>query len=198
MDVQKYIESGVLEQYCLGHLDEAEQAYLIQMTMLYPEVKAELTAVELAFEDISALAAIKPARNLKQDILAAIGFNKENATLNVNDLPVLRHATDPEPWLAAFAHLIPIEPTEDLTVNVIRHDAIVQQMLMTGNTDVPEEEHGEFYESLFILKGRCECMVGDELFALGAGDFLEIPLNVKHDIKLVTPYVTAVLQYRFV
>ena len=198
MDLQKYIESGVLEQYCLGHLNEAEQAYLIQMTMLYPEVKAELTAVELAFEDISGVAAVEPARNIKQDILAAIGFTGENAALNINDLPVLSHSADPGPWLAAFAHLIPDEPTEDLTVNVIRHDAIVQQMLMTGNTDVPEEEHGEFYESLFVLKGRCECMVGDELFALGAGDFIEIPLNVKHDIKLVTSYVTAVLQYRFV
>jgi mannose-6-phosphate isomerase-like protein (cupin superfamily) len=198
MDVQKYIESGVLEQYCLGHLDEAEQAYLIQMTMLYPEVKAELTAVELAFEELSAVTAAEPVNNLKQNILAALGFSNENAALNVNDLPVLRHSTDPGPWLNAFAHLIPDEPTEDLTVNVIRHDAIVQQMLMTGNTDVPEEEHGEFYESLFVLKGRCECMVGDEFFALGAGDFIEIPLNTKHDIKLVTPYVTAVLQYRFV
>lgn len=195
MDVQKYIESGVLEQYCLGHLDEADQAYLIQMTMLYPEIKAELTAVELAFEELSAISAVEPANNLKQNILTTLGLGTE---LNINDLPVLSHSTDPGPWLAAFAHLIPDEPTEDLTVNVIRHDAIVQQMLMTGNTDVPEEEHGEFYESLFVLKGRCECMVGDELFALGAGDFIEIPLHVKHDIRLVTPYVTAVLQYRFV
>lgn len=198
MDVQKYIESGVLEQYCLGLLDEEEQAYLIQMTMLYPEVKAELTAAELAFENISDLAAVEPARNLKQDILAAIGFTGENAALNVNDLPVLRHPANPEPWLAAFAHLIPDDPTEDLTVNVIRNDAIVQQMLMTGNTDVPEEEHGEFYEGLFILKGRCECTVGEDFYPLGPGDFIEIPLNIKHDIRLVTPYVTAVLQYRFV
>ncbi|MCO5946333.1 cupin domain-containing protein [Mucilaginibacter flavidus] len=196
MDVQKYIESGVLEQYCLGLLDEGEQAYLIQMTMLYPEIKTELTAVELAFEELSAITAVEPTNNLKQNILAAIGFN--NVALNVNDLPVLRHSTNPGPWLAAFAHLIPDAPAEDLTVNVIRDDAIVRQMLMTGNTDVPEEEHGEFHESLFVLKGRCECTVGDELFTLGAGDFIEIPLNIKHDIKLLTPFVTAVLQYRFV
>ncbi|MEO6630691.1 MAG: hypothetical protein ABIN13_03180, partial [Mucilaginibacter sp.] len=122
MDVQKYIESGVLEQYCLGHLDEADQAYLIQMTMLYPEIKAELTAVELAFEELSAISAVEPANNLKQNILTTLGLGTE---LNINDLPVLSHSTDPGPWLAAFAHLIPDEPTEDLTVNVIRHDAIV-------------------------------------------------------------------------
>jgi len=196
MDVQKYIESGVLEQYCLGLLDEEEQAYLIQMTMLYPEVKAELTAIELAFEELSAIGAVEPPNNLKQNILTVLGF--DNVGLNVDDLPVLRHSTDPSPWLNAFAHLIPDEPAENLIVNVIRHDATVHQMLITGNTDVPEEEHGEFYESLFVLKGSCECTVGDEIFTLGAGDFIEIPLNVKHDIKLLTPYVTAVLQYRFV
>ena len=195
MDIQKYIESGVLEQYCLGLLDETEQAYLIQMTMLYPAVKAELNAIELALEELSAIGAVEPANNLKQNILEAIGLDKE---LNINDLPVLTRSADPKPWLKAFADLIPDEPVQDFTVNVIRDDAIVRQMLITGNTNVPEEEHGEFYEGLFVLKGRCECTVGDELFALDAGDFIEIPLHTRHDIKLITPFVTAVLQYRFV
>ena len=196
MDIQQYIESGILEEYCLGHLNEANQAYLIQMTMLYPEIKKELTAVELAFENLAALTAAEPADHVKHNVLAALGFAGNE--LNINELPVIRTGTDPEPWLKAFAHLIPEEPTEDFVLNVIRHDEIVQQMLITGNTDVPEEEHGEFLEGLFVLKGRCECTIGDELFALGAGDFIEIPLHVKHDIKLVTPFVTAVLQYRFV
>ena len=196
MDIQAYIESGILEEYCLGHLNEADEAYLIQMTLLYPEIKAELTAVETAFENLADLTAVEPSGNVKQNILAALGFAGDD--LNINDLPVIRRATDPQPWLKAFAHLIPDEPKEDFVLNIIRDDKIAQQMLVTGNTDVPEEEHGEFFEGLFVLKGRCECTIGDELFALGAGDFIEIPLHVKHDIKLVTPFVTAVLQYRFV
>ena len=198
MDVQKYIESGVLEQYCLGQLNEADEAYLIQMTLLYPEIKAELTAVELAFENLAAATAIEPLNDVKQNILAALDLAENNETLNVDELPVLNGPANPKPWLTAFAHLIPDELTEPLTINVLRHDAIVQQMLVTGSSDVPEEAHDEFYESLFILKGRCECTVGDNFYALGPGDFIEIPLNTKHDIKLVTPFVTAVLQYRFV
>ncbi|SHM53467.1 cupin domain-containing protein [Mucilaginibacter sp. OK098] len=195
MDIRQYIESGVLEEYCLGHLNEADQAYLIQMTMLYPEIKAELTAVELAFENLAALAAAEPASHIKHKILASLGFAGE---LNIHELPVISHSANPEPWLKAFAHLIPDEPTEDFTMNVIRQDKIVQQMLVTSCNNVPEEEHGDFFESLFVLKGRCECTIGNELFALGAGDFIEIPLHIKHDIKLVTPFVTAILQYRFV
>lgn len=195
MDIRQYIESGVLEEYCLGHLNEADRAYLIQMTMLYPKIRAELTAVELAFENLAALAAAEPGSHIKHNILASLGFAEE---LNIHELPVISRSANPEPWLKAFAHLIPEEPAEDFTMNVIRQDEIVQQMLVTSCNNVPEEEHGDFFESLFVLKGRCECTIGDEVFALSAGDFIEIPLHVKHDIKLVTPFVTAILQYRFV
>ena len=198
MDIQQYIESGILEEYCLGRLDEADEAYLIQMTMLYPEIKEELTAVELAFEKLAATTAVEPGEQVKQNILGSIGFIEDDLVLNIDELPVIDHSASPQPWLSAFGHLIPEKPTEDFLMHIIRQDAVVQQMLITGNTDVPEEEHGEFFESLFVLKGRCECSIGDELFALGAGDFIEIPLHVKHDIKLLTPFVTAVLQYRYV
>jgi len=198
MDIQQYIESGILEEYCLGRLDEADESYLIQMTMLYPEIKEELTAVELAFENLATSTAIEPGDQVKQNILGSIGFIEDDLVLNIDELPVIDHSASPQPWLNAFGHLIPEKPTEDFLMHIIRQDAIVQQMLITGNTDVPEEEHGEFFESLFVLKGRCECSIGGELFALGAGDFIEIPLHVKHDIKLVTPFVTAVLQYRYV
>jgi mannose-6-phosphate isomerase-like protein (cupin superfamily) len=197
MDIQKYIESGILEMYCLGLLSEEDQAELIQMATLYPEVKAELTAVEAAFENIAASAAIEPDVAIKHRILTSLGFGEAD-TLSLDALPVIDDDTDLQPWLAILAHLIPDEPTEAFTLNVIRQDDKVQQMLVTSSNDVPEEEHGDLFESLFILKGRCECTIGENIYALGPGDFIEIPLHTRHDIKLVTPWVTAVLQYRFV
>jgi mannose-6-phosphate isomerase-like protein (cupin superfamily) len=71
-------------------------------------------------------------------------------------------------------------------------------MLVISKIDVPEEEHDNYLESFFILKGRCECTIGENFYKLGAGDFIEIPLNTPHNIKLSTPVVVAVLQYRFV
>lgn len=197
MDTGKYIESGVLEEYCLGLLSEEEEAYLIQLTMLYPEVKAELTAIEIAMEKMAVLNAVEPNPSVKQKVLSAIGFNVA-APLNINDLPVISNAGDPESWISLFSHLIPGEPSEDFVSHLIRDDEHVQQMLVISKTNVPEEEHGDMLESFFILQGRCECTVGEAFYALGPGDFIEIPLHTKHDIKLVTPHVTAVLQYRFV
>jgi mannose-6-phosphate isomerase-like protein (cupin superfamily) len=195
METAKYIESGVLEEYCMGLLSEGEEAYLIQMTMLYPEVKAELTAIETAMEKMANFGAVEPNPSVKQNVLSALGFNE---ILNVNDLPVISHAADPEPWLNVFSHLIPDEPSEDFVSHVIRDDEQVQQMLVISKANVPQEEHSDFIESFYILQGRCECTIGENFYALGPGDFIEIPLHIKHNIKLLTPHVTAVLQYRFV
>ena len=197
MDTGKYIESGVLEEYCLGLLSEEEESYLIQMTMLYPEIKAELTAIETAMEKMANLNAVEPNPVVKQKVLSVLGFNEAGA-LNINDLPVISYATDPAPCIKVFAHLIPGEPSENFVSHLIRDDERVQQMLVISKTNVPEEQHGDFLESFFILQGRCECAIGENHYALGPGDFIEIPLHTKHDIKLVTPHVTAVLQYRFV
>jgi mannose-6-phosphate isomerase-like protein (cupin superfamily) len=196
MDVKKYIESGILEEYCLGLLNEEEQAFLIQMAMLYPEVKAELTAVELVTEKLAASGAAEPGAHVKERVLALLGF--EETLLDVNNLPAVDENSDHETWLKTLAHLIPDNPTEDFTLNVVRNDDHYQQMLVVTNMDVPEEDHEDFLESFFILKGSCECTVGNQLFKLGEGDFLEVPLHLKHNIKVTSPYVVAILQYQFV
>jgi mannose-6-phosphate isomerase-like protein (cupin superfamily) len=197
MDIQRYIESGVLEEYCLGLLGEADQAYLIQMTMLYPEIKEELTAIELAMERWSASTAIEPAPGLKKKIMAELGF--DNITpLDKNGLPVINKHADHQTWLKTLDHLIPAAPSEDFLCIEIRKDNNFQQMLVVTKMNVPEEEHEDYLESFFILKGQCECTVGNEFYKLEAGDFLEIPLHVKHNILVTSPYIVAILQYQFV
>jgi mannose-6-phosphate isomerase-like protein (cupin superfamily) len=196
LDIQKYINSGVLEEYCLGLLDEADEAFLSQLVMLYPEIKEALTATELIIERLARANAKQPSAILRQKVLTSLGFPDE--LLDLDNLPAIDGTTEYEAWLSALDHLIPARPEEDFIVNVIRNDERYQQMLIVTKNDVPEEEHSEFLESFFILKGQCECTVDNELFKLSPGDFLEIPLHTKHDIKIVSPHVVGILQYRFV
>lgn len=197
MDIQKYIESGILEEYCLGLLNERDGAFLIRMATFYPEIRAELTAAELTFENLSAVAALEPAPHNRQNILAALGF-ADDTSLDINNLPAVDENADYQEWLNTFAHLIPALPNEDFLIHEVRKDDRYQQMLVVTKMDVPEEEHGDYLESFFILKGRCECTVDNKLHQLGAGDFLQIPLHVKHNIQVLSPYVVAILQYEFV
>jgi mannose-6-phosphate isomerase-like protein (cupin superfamily) len=198
LDVQKFIESGILEEYCLGSQSEEEQAFVIQMSLLYPEVKKELTALELAMESLAALKAIAPGDEVREKILHSLGLSDSDTPLDLNDLPITDETSNHQLWLNALVHLIPSAPAEDFLSEVIRQDEQVTQMLVVTKMDVPEELHDDRIESFFILKGTCVCIVGDQLFRLTAGDFLEIPLHTAHDIKIISPYVVAILQHKVV
>ncbi|WP_222537463.1 anti-sigma factor [Pedobacter polysacchareus] len=67
-----YIESGILELYVLGELSTQEQHEVEAMAAKYPEVKAEITAIELAMEKYAMHNAIEPSPELETIILGEI------------------------------------------------------------------------------------------------------------------------------
>jgi len=191
MDIQAYIKSGILEQYCLNLLHADEQADVLKNCVLYPEIKQELTAIELAIEKIAAAQSITPDERIKQRILDILGFAN---VIDLNNLPIVDAYADYKTWLAAVEHLIPAQPFDDFFMEVLRQDDKAAQMLVVTKVDVPEETHDNWIESFFILQGQCVCSVGTEKFTLNAGDFLEVPLYTDHDIKITSPHVVAILQ----
>jgi len=194
MDVKKFIHSGILEEYVLGLLGETEAAYVTKVAMLFPSIKRELTIIEQSLEQLALDNAVEPSPQNKLKILKSLGF----AGHHINYMSAITKDTDLQPWLTVTARLMAEAPQENVAFHQLRQDDHLRQMLVIAKVDIPEEHHDNYLESFFILKGYCECTVGDELFQLGPGDFLEIPLHVKHNIKLTSPYVAAVLQYQFV
>ncbi len=198
MNVRDYIATGILEEYCLGLLSNDEQEMVLQVCRLYPDVRKELTAIENAMEKMAAIRAVTPNSSLRGKLLTSLGFSEPVIKFALDDLPPTRPNSNHHSWLASLAHLIPAEPAEDFLCHVLRKDEVLAQMLIIAKNNVPEETHDNYKESFFILKGRCECTVGANTFMLGPGDFLEIPINVEHDVKMLTPHVVAILQYEFV
>jgi len=198
MNIRAYIESGILEEYCLGLLNPDEQKIVVRVCLLYPEVKKELTLIEETIEKLAASRAITPGADNKQKILNSLGFSDQPVKYDLTNLPLTNVSSDHKSWLLSLEHLIPAEPEEDFSCHVLRQDEQFAQMLIIAKNDVPEETHDNLMESFFILKGRCTCSVGGSTVTLGPGDFLEIPLNLEHNVKMLTPHVVAILQYQFV
>ena len=69
-----YIESGILELYVLGQLNDSEQNEVLAMALKYPEVKQEIEAIEIAMEQYAVQHAIQPAEGLEQKIFQQIGL----------------------------------------------------------------------------------------------------------------------------
>jgi anti-sigma-K factor RskA len=72
MNAQEFISSGLLEAYVLGAGSDAERREVEAMVASYPEVKAELSAIEEALNAYALKHAIEPPAHLKEKILGKI------------------------------------------------------------------------------------------------------------------------------
>lgn len=79
MNVNEYISSGVLESYALGLCNSAEAAEVERMCALYPEVKAELVAIQASLEGYAQSHAMKPAAEVKENIFRKIDEIEQQA-----------------------------------------------------------------------------------------------------------------------
>lgn len=73
MDLQTFIQSGLLEAYALGQCSAEDRDLVDRMIAEHPELRAELTSIELAFERFAAAQAEQPPKGLKDRILVQIG-----------------------------------------------------------------------------------------------------------------------------
>ena len=74
MDIQEYIESGILELYVYGALTAAESEEVSKVLKQYPEVEQEVEQIEAALQQLATAAApYNP-----EEMLAAIKAKLQN------------------------------------------------------------------------------------------------------------------------
>lgn len=194
--IKAYINSGNLEQHCFDLFNAERAKELAELRKAHPEIRQELKEIEQTIELLAKSQAIEPDPRLRQKLLNVLGFADEEL-LDINNLPPTSKYSSYTSWLKAVEHLIPAEPFEDFFMHVLQQDEHIAQMLVVTRLDVAPEVHEDVAESFFILKGRCTCTIGDEMVTLNAGDHLDIPLHVTHNVKIESPYVIAILQHQF-
>ena len=84
MNVQDIISSGLLELYAAGLASSEERVQVENWIKQYPEVAAELKAIETGLETYAQANAVVPAAEIKDKIFAAINTtgNKNTAAIN--------------------------------------------------------------------------------------------------------------------
>lgn len=79
MDLQSFIQSGLLEAYVLGQCTPEERAQVERMATLHPEVRAEIAAIEKALEGYAGTHAVRPPDGMKEKILERIELETSDA-----------------------------------------------------------------------------------------------------------------------
>jgi anti-sigma-K factor RskA len=80
-EVKTYIESGILELYVLGQLTAQECIEVEDMSAKYPEVSAEISAIEIAMESYALENAVSPSAELESKILSQFIPSKDSETI---------------------------------------------------------------------------------------------------------------------
>lgn len=75
METTKYIENGILELYVFGKLSAAEEKEVLDNAAKYPEIKSELTRIEIAFEQYARSRGIVPPPGTLTAILQKTGIS---------------------------------------------------------------------------------------------------------------------------
>ncbi len=92
MDSKEIISSGILELYVLGLTSAEENAAIMGMAKQYPEVKAEIEAIQTAMEKFAVANAMEPKLGLKEKI-----FEKINAVNPITNNTTAEPVTKPAP-----------------------------------------------------------------------------------------------------
>ncbi|OUJ74443.1 anti-sigma factor [Hymenobacter crusticola] len=128
MNIQEYIESGILEQYALGELDEAQRADVERQAAAYPEVRAELEQIESALGAYGEAHALTPPAGMKERVLA--GF-QASIRQGAEQVP---QASTPEPVVRQMS--APTTEEEDAKIVPFRVSwsmaAAVALLLLSG------------------------------------------------------------------
>lgn len=193
-NVQEYINSGIIEEYCLGILPPDKMAEVARLAREYPEIDYEIDRTIQALMAYEANeSALDP--DLKYHILDTVSQLSDASVFDINNLPLINIHSDVAQWQRTLA---PIQPTRDyrnLYAHTLRDDEQVVQQLVWVKFEVRPETHHDEQESFLILEGECECTISEEAIRLAAGGYVEIPRDVEHNVQVLSAHpVKAIVQ----
>lgn len=198
MDIQAYIESGILDEYCLGVLSQQQSEEVERLAALFPEIQQE---IELAEAALLAYVATPPRPALKEQIMGTLYNLKLEEEIHLYNPPLINRYSDISKWNQVLIGIEPNFEYDGLKVHFLRETEELQLCVAWLQSDMVEEAHhrDEFQESFLILEGTCECDLGGKIVSLQPGGYLDIPFDTPHVIKVTSPenrYVKALIQRR--
>jgi mannose-6-phosphate isomerase-like protein (cupin superfamily) len=195
MDIKNYVETGILQDYCLGLLSPVEMKEVETKAAAYPELRKEILAYQQALElyamDFSIAA---PPANLKAATFNILDNLMKEENADVQDIPLLNKYAVRENWLKVIKPLLPAQLKKEMFTKVLRDDDQIFQTILWTKVDYPDEVHDDLKECFMILEGECECYFGDEVIKLGPGGFFDVPMHTHHDVRIIKGPVLAVMQ----
>lgn len=194
--MEKYMQPGMLEEYCLGLLSEKDTAAIARAAQQDPQLQQQIEAIEASLAGSTAIAT-KP--QLKEKILSFLENLPAINKIDPANPPFIHRNSDLQEWKEALENIRPDKDYGNIKVHFLKDTPDYQLCVAWLHDVLDEDEHraDEFAESFFIVEGSCECNIGGQLIRLKAGDYLDIPFNTHHTIRATSSgidHVKAIIQ----
>ncbi|WP_354356868.1 cupin domain-containing protein [Pedobacter sp. UYP30] len=194
MDLKEFLDSGLLELNVIGALAQDEAQLVHKMLVSHPEIKKEIAALEVFFEQHAIKNAVSPHLRMGKKMERLFSNLAAEQNMQLSQTPLISGFSDSNAWLELISPLLPKDNSCERFKKLLRYENGVMQLLIVSSTDIDEEVHEDLDESFLILKGTCVCTIGNTSINMGAGDFMQIPLDLPHTVTITSNSVTAILQ----
>jgi len=181
MDIEKFIASGLLEEFVLGVISDENKKIVNDLAKQYPQVKEEILAIEESFEIYSTQYEMTPPPNLKAKIMDKI--NEEERL----KLPPLLTSTSPisdyDYWLGKVKEP---EQYESMHMEIIGEYESAKMVIAWIKEGEPDHSHDQYSEIFLIVEGSCTATIGDQTADYEVGDYVCFPIHVNHSYHVTS------------
>ncbi len=181
MDIKAYISSGILEQYCLGLIPDAERVEVEQYAAAHPAVKHEIDSIGASLEMYARANHIPPAVAVKTRLLLT-AYEEESGTGKKYPPFITKNSTaqDFMQWVDGKNIPSPGDSFDNLYFYDMPSTDAVTNFMVWAKQGHEEEEHNEFREFVVILEGHCDMYMNGEKKHYTKGEIIRIPPLVPH------------------
>jgi quercetin dioxygenase-like cupin family protein len=181
MTAQEFIQSGLIETYCLGFTNREEELLVQQMADAYPEVKAEIKKVRESFNTILHTRKIEPSPSVKKTVMNTIYI--QQSVLKKEWVPLMHEPTDFNRYYeAASANKLtrPVVPYDNIFVQELPSTKEVTNFAIWAKQGHEEETHNDMNEYIAILEGSCDMYMNGKITAYTKGQVIAIYPHIPH------------------
>jgi mannose-6-phosphate isomerase-like protein (cupin superfamily) len=189
VNIEEYIESGILEMYVLGVTSAEENAEVQKMASIHREIVDEIDNICMAVEVDAQRKAIEPAAIIKPFIMSMVDYMERLSNGEQPCIPPLLNeessVSDYSEWINRQDMYLP-DDFKDFHAKIIGYSPQVTTAIVWIKNGAPEETHQRELENFLILEGSCEITIEDKVHQLAAGSYLSIPLYKKHHLTITS------------
>lgn len=188
MNHQEYINSGIIDAFCMGFTSPEENEEVKTMAAKHPEVAAAIAQLKQEYEVTFKMAELKPRPAVKEAIMNNV--YAQQSALQVAFVPLLDKET-------AFSRLLETVAANNIQTPTAAFDNIFMQKLPStrevlnfavwAKVNQEEETHTDVKEFIAVLEGSCDIYINGEKESYSKGDIIAIPLNVPHYAVITSP-----------